>query len=527
LTVIAIFTSTTPSVALTVGPTTASVPQGGNGTATVTLARNFFTGAVTLAVTGAPQGLAVTPNPASITGTTSTLDVSASASLAAGNYPLTITATGTGIAPQSANFAVQVSPAPGGSNDVSMSFATCDPGAVPIWFAVQSGNGAWTRVTAGPNSAFTFTPGATGGVAFVTPDGGGFRTEVILGSASEIIAIATGPGPCFLNPQVGIRQVKGSASHFGTTTIASVAIGGAQAALSQVANASFTLPNVAAGRRDLIGVQAATGGGTDTIIQKMVLRRNVLYANGGTAPDVDFIGLESFAPDRHTVTLTNLAGDQSEATLSLITPNGQSVDYFSDVGRFFPALGSDGVLSFGIPDALLLTGDFHWLSVYAGSSDGRSARFVQALNHSLPNQAFTFGPALSTPTVTSLGTSPYLRLRAQLPFQSAYDGGAILQGDQGANSVRLSASAGYFGGTPSTWIIDVPDFTGASYDPSWGLRGGAPTSWLVGAVRGSFLPFLGATMFDGAQITGALTSNSVAAFYAARAARANRAATIR
>jgi hypothetical protein len=171
---------------------------------------------------------------------------------------------------------------------------------------------------------------------------------------------------------------------------------------------------------------------------------------------------------------------------------------------------------YGVPDSLLQAGDFHVSTVFAAASDGKSGRFAESMYHSLPDQTVTFGPPLSTPTVSTLGTSPSLRLRTQLPSQSAYNGGVSAEYDQGANSIEVTATAGYFGGMPSTWVVDVPDFAGAGYDASWGLRSGTTLSWLVVAAGGNVLPFFGATVVDGAQIIAGLTSNSSASFAAAR-----------
>jgi hypothetical protein len=506
--VIATFNSTAASISLAVDPTVA-VPQGGSGTANVTIARNNFAGTVNLAVTGAPTGLTVTPNPPSVTGTTATLNVAAALSIAVGNYPITLTATGTGIPQQTATIAVQVTPAPGGNGNVVMSFASCDPSSVPVWFAVQNGNGAWTRLTA-TNNTYAFTPGATGGYAYVTPDGPGFRTQVLFATASEMATIATGPGACFADTQIGTKRVNGTVSHnnaqIAKTTLS---IGGAQAPLPPN-SASYSLFSVPAGRRDLLAVQA-TSAGTDSVIQSMILRRNVNYANNTSAPDLDMIGAESFVPTFHQVGFTNLAGDQSSISISFVTANGQSAPYYGGIGRFFNAINQDGVRSYGVPDSLIQPGDFHLTSEFAVSPDGKSGRLVESMFHKLVDQTLTFGPALATPTVTTLASSPYLRLRTQLPSQSAYNGGASAEYDQGNNTVEVTATAGYFGGMPANWIIDVPDFAGASYDAAWGLHTGT-LSWLALAAKGDILPFFGAPMFDGAQITIGLTSNGAASF---------------
>src|SRR4029079_6073123 len=126
------------------------------------------------AVSGAPAGLTVTPNPASASGDAATLTVAAALSVGVGSYPITITARGAGVAQQTLSFGVQVTAAPGGSNNVALNFAACDPSQVPIWFAFQNGNGAWTRVTPGVNSSFTFSVAASTAIAYVTRQGNGF-----------------------------------------------------------------------------------------------------------------------------------------------------------------------------------------------------------------------------------------------------------------------------------------------------------------------------------------------------------------
>ena len=322
-----------------------------------------------------------------------------------------------------------------------MSFASCDPSQTPVWFGVQSGTGAWTRVTQAANSVFTFTPGATGGVAFVTHDGSGFRTQVILGTAAEITAIATGPGQCFTNPQVGTKQVSGTVSHFGGTTFASVNIGGAQAILPREHTELFIgqRPGRHARRHRRAGVaHQRLGHGhpeNDHSAEHAICERR----DGARSRFHRRRVVHTRQPCHQA---HEPGGDQSHATLSFVTANGQSSEFFSSAGRFFPALNSDAVPFFGVPDSVLQAGDFHVSTVFAAAADGKSARLVESMNHSLPDLTLTFGPPLSTPTVSTLGTSPSLRLRAQLPSQSAYNAGVNVEYDQGSNAIEVTATDG-------------------------------------------------------------------------------------
>src|SRR5206468_140775 len=77
-----------------VAPTALTIAQAANGTATVTITRTNFTGAVTLSLGGAPAGVTGAFNPAAPTGTSSTLTVSVGAAVAPGVYNLTVDGTG-------------------------------------------------------------------------------------------------------------------------------------------------------------------------------------------------------------------------------------------------------------------------------------------------------------------------------------------------------------------------------------------------------------------------------------------------
>ncbi len=102
------------SYALAVAPSPVAVTAGGAAAATVAIARTNFAGAVTLAVSGAPAGLTIAPPAQPVTDATAALAVQAAASVAAGDYPVTLTGTAAGLAPVTAGFVVRVAAAPGG-----------------------------------------------------------------------------------------------------------------------------------------------------------------------------------------------------------------------------------------------------------------------------------------------------------------------------------------------------------------------------------------------------------------------------
>ncbi len=237
----------------------------------------------------------------------------------------------------------------------------------------------------------------------------------------------------------------------------------------------------------------------------MILRRHTNYANNANIPNIDFSNnnvTDGFTPVFGGIVIPNLGTDQGESEVSLITGNGPSDPYFSFTEAPRPNLGFEFM---GLPDAQLQAGDFHQVSVFvAPPSGGTAYRFIQAIQHSVSVQTISLGPQLGAAAkVTTLGTSPYLRLRAQVPTQSTYNAGAGADFSQNSNSVSLLMTAAYAGAVSSTWTLDIPDLSGAGYDATWALKNGTGASWNVVAVSGNPLPFIGGPPVDNAQMVGA------------------------
>jgi hypothetical protein len=87
----------TSDFALSANPAGGTLPQGSSGASTITIDRSGYTGSVALAVSGLPAGVTATLEPATTTGTTSTLAVEVSSSAGRGTSMVTVTGTGGGI----------------------------------------------------------------------------------------------------------------------------------------------------------------------------------------------------------------------------------------------------------------------------------------------------------------------------------------------------------------------------------------------------------------------------------------------
>ena len=88
-----------PSFTLSASPASPSVGQGGSATTTITvIGQNGFSGTVSLAASGLPNGVTASFNPAS-TSTSSVLTLAATSSTATGTTQITVTGTSGSLAP--------------------------------------------------------------------------------------------------------------------------------------------------------------------------------------------------------------------------------------------------------------------------------------------------------------------------------------------------------------------------------------------------------------------------------------------
>ena len=510
--VTATFNTTAPGMALSVSPSPLTVLQGTSGTANITVTRiNGFAAPVAL-TTNAPGGLTVTANPTSVTGTTSTLTISAGPSLAVGNYPVTITATGTGVTQQTVTLPVLVTPSSQGAA-ITFNFASCETSEIPVWLAYQNGTGPWTRITPA-NNAFTLTPGATGGVAIVTQEGGNTHTEVLYASGDELTSLAIA-GFCTYSSPTGTKRINGAIGNGGQASqgfVTRVIFGGSVFTRTQDIMNNFSLTDVPKGPRDLIGSRQPPLN--LNLNNRMILRRGTNYSNGANIPIVDFGSVESFLPTTGSVTIPSFT-DPVDFEVGLITANGGSAPYYIGTGVAL-ASGSTRATFFGLPDSLLQPTDFHGISLATGS--GTTFRIIDMLAHAVSAQFASFGPPLSSATkLTTIGTTPYLRLQAQIPALATYTSVADIELSQNANNVSVLMTAAYVGSTPTTWTVDVPDLSSAGYDTRWAPQNGVGLSWSVmaGSARnGNLLPFLGGAPVDFAQLTIAGIADSSASFSA-------------
>jgi hypothetical protein len=100
----------TPALSVSFGSSTSfTVARGQSHTFPVTISRTGgFSGAVTIAITGLPEGVSVGCSPSPALGHETTLTVAAAPAAPVGSYTATARASGSGVAPQSTLLTINV-----------------------------------------------------------------------------------------------------------------------------------------------------------------------------------------------------------------------------------------------------------------------------------------------------------------------------------------------------------------------------------------------------------------------------------
>lgn len=156
-----------PAATIALSPAAVTVAAGSSGTSQATITRSGgFSGAVTITSSGAPAGMTVAAPVIAAGATTSTVTVTVGATVAAGAYPITVRANGTGISEVTTALTVTVSAAPGYA-------VTLNPTAVNVAPGAQSTSAITITRTGGFTGALTFAlqGNPPAGVVLTLPSG--------------------------------------------------------------------------------------------------------------------------------------------------------------------------------------------------------------------------------------------------------------------------------------------------------------------------------------------------------------------
>jgi hypothetical protein len=455
---------------LALPPTTLSSP------AQLTITRNAgFTGAVALTVSGLPAGLVVGVTPTNATGNTATVLI-LDGGAAKGTYPITIRGVAAGQGEQSITFNVTVvAPSTGSTTWTFCENAVRSPQYI---FAVKDGTGPWTRIMPNGNAYSFNVTSPTGQVAMVVPEGLGYRTTIYQHTSQEIAA--RGTQECLNYPSATQRTATGQITGLGANEISLMTVGTTQG--GSLGPASFTLTNLPAGNLDLVAVRETLNQQADQIPSRFLVRRGINPAAGATIAPIDFNAAEAVAP--------------TTANWTFNATNGEAfsiVEYFSTAGGTAGVLlGPPGIdrtttsrTIYGVPSAQTINGDLHVViaTVLSSNLTVRATRQVIAYSRSIVDRTLTFGPALPTPTVTTVATAPLGRLRAQGTLPNEYNSGVMFDASQTSidRYTSIHATRGFLG-SGNAYDLQVPDLTAVvGWDTRFPMSSGvAATYWVSG-----------------------------------------------
>jgi hypothetical protein len=237
------------------------------------------------------------------------------------------------------------------------------------------------------------------------------------------------------------------------TSSATIAMGNSLGYATAGGLEDFTLWYPPGGPADLVAIAYDLG-------PAVIIRRGVDYPDGSAIPVLDFSSAEAFVLQTNTVTPIGTAPYEWDATSEVITQRGTR----GVLRYWYPEDGSTTAPMYSVPATKLLDGELNSVSV----SDGyRTATVFYRL---ASDRTVELGRLAGVPTVTRTGTAPNRTLRIELASQPEY-GSQITLMHCGIQPVlhgpTVIATKEYFGGTPTTWSITVPDLQAVKGFPSY------------------------------------------------------------
>ncbi|MGH7678279.1 MAG: hypothetical protein ACRENU_07425 [Gemmatimonadaceae bacterium] len=347
----------------------------------------------------------------------------------------------------------------------------------PDFVAFQTDGGPWTRVI--PSAGGTVTIQATEkfGLAVSDEDEDGPFTDVVYGTLTEFSSLN---GVTCLE-QFGARTLNGSASGLTGTQTAEITMGFGFDIVTAGAP-QFQLLDLPDRPLDIVAMRVPNPA--NAVPDRAIVRRAVVFSSGAAlSPPLDLAapspGSEAIATN--TLTVTGLvAGESNFATSSFRTASG-TWHTLRDA-----SFATSTVALYGIPSSLTQQGDVHETFVVALSSNSETVRGVTQYHRNPGDRTAALGTTLHTPVVTNAAQTPAVRLRAELVAQADYGGFASADFTQSEAAIirhfSVTETSGFNGGTPATWVLEMPDLAGVTGFPGDGVFvTGAANEWFVEA----------------------------------------------
>jgi len=344
------------------------------------------------------------------------------------------------------------------------------PDDTPIWAALQDGTGAWTDLSPASQRRYAFrVDSGRAGFAYVLVTDWGYEIDVLYAADTEFASEAN-----FGLEQYGCggKTVSGSVLNVPDGSYATAGIGYANTIVS---GTDFTLEEVPDGPREVVATRAKANGDR---VEKYILRRGVNISDGGSMAPLDFANDEAFEPVSANLTVSGLG-----TTVANVGSAFFGVQRTQTLNGFMARKVTNETIKYdAIPADKMLVNEVQLL--YAGVSTAPEALETGIYFRTTDDLSLAFGPSLSEPTFSIVGSQPYLRPRAQLPVQAEYTGELDLYYVQDHATAFILETAGH----ASNWDVALPDLSNVTgFHAGWGLWSGASTTFDVTGNGGRLL----------------------------------------
>jgi hypothetical protein len=226
----------------------------------------------------------------------------------------------------------------------------------------------------------------------------------------------------------------------GSVVPASVPGGGASiSARDQTTFATGSFPNfqllIAVKPFDLVARRSSDG--------KTIIRRGL---SGNTIAPIDF-NAEGFFPEPQSMTVTGGSASQIYQSVSYLVTAGGTTGLLG--GSPLPPTSGSTIPVYTVPASQLVEGDLYFIQVTT-----ENVRGVQFFSRNPAGRSVSIGGATNRAS-NAAGT-------VTLVSQSEYGAEVNVllcrpQPASGPATMNIVATKGYFGGTPSTWTLPIPD----------------------------------------------------------------------
>lgn len=232
---------------------------------------------------------------------------------------------------------------------------------------------------------------------------------------------------------------------------------------SYLSNGPFTLDGLSPGHTDLVATRLDAPPST-------IIRRGVDYPNGATIPLLNFGSIEAIPLEPHTLTVNDATIITAAVSSQIVTQRGTVGLLSEDFAR--EGSGVRTITLYSVPEGRLANDEVQFFSV-----DPHDERNAMVFFRHPADRTVTLGPDPTTATATHGGTAPDLTLRLDMPSQPEYGAQVTFSLCSAGSSyyspgtaVGVLVTKEYFGGTPPTWSVTVPDLKSVQGFPGGDIR---------------------------------------------------------